>query len=117
MEEKATLLESLFERTRSLVTTSFSLVKLKTIDKTADIVSSIVYKVIFFVIVFFVIIMLNIGLALWLGTLLGNAYLGFLAVGAFYIVVALIFHFAQHSLVRKPMRNSIIKQLLDQNKN
>lgn len=116
MEERATLLESLFERTKSLAATSFNLIKLKAIDKSADIVSSLVYKVLFFVIVFFIISMLNIGLALWIGSLLGSAYLGFLVVGLFYIVLALIFHFAQHSLIKKPLRNAIIKQLLDQNK-
>jgi hypothetical protein len=114
MEEKATLLESLFERTVSFVKTTVNLYKLKAIDKSADILSTVIHKVLLVVILFFVISMVNVGLALWIGSLLGSAFVGFFLLGLFYFVLALILLLGQNSLVKKPLRNSIIKQLLNQ---
>ena len=51
MEDKATLIESLFEKAEEYAKTNFDLFKLKAIDKSADVVSSIVAKLAIIIVV------------------------------------------------------------------
>ena len=75
MEENTKLLESLLEKASDYGKTSFELVKLKTIDKTADVVSSMVPHSVVFVLIALFMLFLNLGLALWLGDILGHSFL------------------------------------------
>jgi hypothetical protein len=113
MEEQKGLIESLIEKGEQYGKTTIELLKLKTLDKSADVVSNLVswLIVVIFILMFFLI--LNIGVALWLGELLGNSYFGFFAVAGFYALFALIFGIFRKQLIKKPVSNSIIKQVLD----
>lgn len=84
MENNENLIESLIERAAEYSKTSFELVKLKALDKSADVVSTCITHSV--VIAFFLSFMffLNFGLALWLGEILGKTFYGFLIVAAFY---------------------------------
>jgi hypothetical protein len=67
--------------------------------------------VVIFAVLFFLI--LNIGVALWLGDLLGKSYYGFFAVSGFYAVLALFFFIFRDQMIKKPLNNSIINQVLE----
>jgi hypothetical protein len=67
--------------------------------------------VIIFALLFFLI--LNIGIALWLGELMGKSYFGFFVVAGFYAFIIIIFSVFRKRLVKKPINDSIVKQVLD----
>ena len=112
MEEKVRLLESLFEKAEVYATTNVDLFKLKAIDKSADVVSSLASRLAFVIIVTLITLMVNIGLALWIGELLGKSYFGFFIVAGFYILVACILFFFRQQLIKSPVNDSIIIQML-----
>lgn len=111
--EDQTLIENLIEKGEQYGKTTIELLKLKTLDKSADVVSNIVSwaVVIVFAVLFFLI--LNIGVALWLGELFGKAYYGFFAVSGFYALLAIVFGIFRKQLIKKPLNNSIVEQVLD----
>jgi len=113
MDEQSGLIESLIEKGEQYGKTTLELLKLKTLDKSADVASNLVswLIVIIFVVLFFLI--LNIGVALWLGELLGKSYYGFFVVSGFYALLALIFVIFRKQLIKDPLNNSIVKQVLE----
>jgi len=115
MEEKATLIESLFEKSEAYAKINLDLYKLKAIDKSADVVSTILSKIILFVVVLLLIISLNTGLAFWIGELVGKWYYGFFIVAAFYVLVALILYYFP-GLIKSPVNDSIILKMLNTKK-
>ena len=111
MEDKAAI-HSLFEKAEAYAKTNVDLFKLKAIDKSADVVSSLVARIAIIVVVLLIAVMINIGLALWIGELLGKSYLGFFIIAAFYIIVALILHYNRGKMIKAPINDSIILQML-----
>jgi phosphoglycerol transferase MdoB-like AlkP superfamily enzyme len=113
MDDRAGLIESLIEKGEQYGKTTLELFKLKTLDKSADVASNLVswLIVVIFAVLFFLI--LNIGIALWIGELLGKSYYGFFVVAGFYAVLALVFGIFRKQLIKKPMNNSIITQVLE----
>jgi hypothetical protein len=113
LDEQSVLIETLLEKGEQYGKTTLELLKLKTLDKSADVVSNMVSWIVVavFAVLFFLI--LNIGIALWLGELMGKSYYGFFAVSGFYAVLALIFTVFRKQLIKEPMNNSIITQVLE----
>lgn len=113
MEKPVQQIESLIEKGEQYGKTTLELLKLKTIDKSSDVVSNLVswIVVIVFAVLFFTIV--NIGIALWLGELMGKSYLGFFVVAGFYGFFTLIFGIFRKQLLKRPVNNSIVKQIID----
>jgi hypothetical protein len=113
MEKSKELIETLIEKGEEYGKTTLELVKLKTIDKSSDVISNLVswLIVILFAVMFFT--LLNIAIALWLGEIMDNSSYGFFAVAGFYALLTLVFLIFRKQLVKKPVNNSIVKQLLD----
>ena len=111
--EDQTLIENLIEKGEQYGKTTLELLKLKTLDKSADVISNLVswLIVVIFAVLFFLI--LNIGIALWIGELLGKTYYGFFVVAGFYALLALIFGIFRKQIVKNPVNNSIIEQVLE----
>jgi hypothetical protein len=112
MEDNIKMIELLLERAIDYGKTSFELVKLKTLDKTADLASSLIPHTVIFVLIASFLFFLNLGLAFWLGEILGQIYLGFFAVGAFYGFMALVFYLFMRKWLKKTIRNYFIKKVL-----
>ena len=112
MEEKEPSLRLLIESLESYIKTSFQLYKYKATVKVAEIISDLVFLSIIFLISVFSIIMLNIALALWLGWLLGQTYLGFLAMAGLYLMVGLFVYLLRIRLIKTPVSNLVVKNLL-----
>lgn len=115
MEQKSTLIESLFEKSEAYAKTNLDLFKLKVIDNTASVVSTVLSKLVFYIAVLLIIFSISTGVALWVGELLGKVYYGFFIVAAFYILVALLLHFVP-GLIKSPVNNSIILNMLNNHK-
>jgi len=113
MDEQSGLIESLIEKGEQYGKTTLELLKLKTLDKSADVVSNLVSWLIVFIFAVLFFLILNIGVALWLGELLGKSYYGFFVVSGFYALLALIFGIFRKQIVKNPVNNSIITQVLE----
>lgn len=113
MDEQSEFIESLIEKGEQYGKTTLELLKLKTLDKSADVASNLVswLIVVIFAVLFFLI--LNIGVALWIGELLGKSYYGFFAVSGFYALLAILFFLFRKQLIKNPVNNSIITQVLE----
>jgi len=113
MDEQSGLIESLIAKGEQYGKTTLELLKLKTLDKSADVASNLVswLIVVIFAVLFFLI--LNIGVALWIGELLGKSYYGFFVVSGFYALLAIVFAVFRKSLIKNPVNESIITQVLD----
>ncbi len=113
MNNETNSIEPLLERLEVYGKTSYELIKLKTLDKTANVVSTMVSRG-FFVIVFSIFFCcINIGLALWLGDLIGKAYYGFFCVAGFYAIVSVVLYFYMHAWIKKTVGDSIVLQMMN----
>ncbi len=111
MEDKASLIEPLIERAKEYGQTSYDLIKLKVLDKTADLGSTLVVHSILLIVLSMFLLIINIGIALWFGDILGKSYYGFFIVGVFYLIIGIVLMFMQPG-IKIRVNSSIIKQAL-----
>lgn len=116
MESNATTNENIFEKAENYTRTSLELVKLRTVSASADVLSTITSKIAVGAVVAFFTLFLNIGLSLWIGKELGEYYYGFFILAGFYLIVAIVLHTFQHSLIKTPIGNMIIMSILKETK-
>ena len=114
MSTSKSLIELLFEKIEEYGKTNYELIKFKLLRATAIIVPSLISKLIVVLVFFFFTLILSIGIAYFLSELLGNLYIGFFIVAIFYLVIGIIFHFYLYKWIKKPIGDSIVKQLLKQ---
>jgi len=112
MEDYARLFETLLERVADYFKTTVELVKLKAVEKITDLISSLIPHAFIIGILISALLFLNVGLALWLGYILGNMYLGFLAVGAFHAFLAVVFRLFFYKGIKRIVTRQLIKELL-----
>jgi hypothetical protein len=114
MNDNTTPIATLFERAEDYSKTTLKLLKLTAVDKSAEIISSLVSLIVVGMTIVLSLIIISIGVALWLGKLLGDTYYGFFIIGAFYMLLAILFNVFSKQWVKYPVSNSIIKQMLKQ---
>ncbi len=113
MNEPTGLIESLIEKGEQYGKTTLELLKLKTLDKSADMISNLISWLVVMILAILFFVPFNIGVALWLGEILGEAYLGFFVVSGFYAFWVIIFAIFRNTLIKRPINNSIISQVLE----
>lgn len=114
MIDDSTPIATLFERAEDYTKTSIKLLKLNAVDKSAEIVSSLFSLLVVSMTVVLSIVIISLGVALWLGKLLGDTFYGFFIIGAFYMVLAILFRVFREQWLKYPISNSIIKQMMKQ---
>jgi len=112
MESNSTAIEALFERVEDYSKTTIELFKLDAIDKSAEIASSIAARLIIGTGIVLFVLILNIGIALWIGELTGKLYFGFFIVAGCYIPILILLYGFRRALIKTPVSNSIISQIL-----
>ncbi len=112
-ENESTPIETLFEKAEAFGKTSLELYRLKAIEKLATITSDLVSNIVLILCVALFFMMLNIGIALWVGDLLGHAYLGFLIVSGVYLLAFLLIYAMREKFIKDPISKSIIEKSLD----
>ena len=112
-EEKTPTLESLIDSVENYGKTSIDLAKLKAIRKVSEVVSSLAASVVVIFMTILCIFIFSIGLSLWIGDYLGKPYWGFFIIAGVYLLVAIICHAASKQLIKTPVSNSILKNILD----
>ena len=112
MEVKPILIESLLERTEQYAKTSYELLKLKSLSKTANVMSALLSRLLLVIILSFFALTLSTAIALWLGDILGKNYYGFLIVALFYGLTGIVFLFI-HPSIKSRINDLIITQILN----
>ena len=112
MDSQTNLIEPLLEKAETYSKTSFELLRLKALAKTADVTSTLFSRSLFILLVSFFAFTINIAVALWLGDVLGKNYYGFLIVAGFYALASIILLIV-HPSIKIRVNNTIIRQLFD----
>lgn len=111
MQNEKHFMEPLLERIQDYGKTSYELVKLKTIDKSAGFLSELASRTVMIFIFSFFLIFASVGLACWLGEILEKIYFGFFIVAGFYVfLLGVLFLFFKRK-IKKSFANSIISHL------
>ena len=113
MENKPTSVEELFYKLKDYGETSLDLLKLKAINKVSGFLSNLIVGIFLIVLLFLVLICITIGLGLLIGAWLGNAYWGFFIMVAIYIIIGLVLFSGRKKILKEPVSNSLIKELID----
>lgn len=113
MENKRAPIASLFESANDYLETRIDLLKLKAVDKSSDIISSLVSNIVISVILIFGVFILNIGLSIWLGNVMGQVWYGFVVVGGFYTLAAILLIVFKAKWVKGPLTDIFIKKMLN----
>lgn len=116
MADNTTPIATLIDRVQDYSKATIELLKINAIDKSAEVVSSLVSQLVFIITIALAFLIVNIGVALWVGKLLGDSFYGFFVIVGFYAILAILLHVFHHSLIKYPVSNSIIRQMLKQKK-
>jgi hypothetical protein len=104
---------NLYEKAKEYVEASIEIYKLQAINTSADVVSTLAHKAILILIISTFIIFFNVAMALLIGDMLSSYFKGFLVVSLFYLIAALVVHFFNVTLIKKPVSNIIISKMMD----
>ena len=116
MDNIFTQLQQLAEEVKQYVNVKIDLVKLNLAERLSGIVANSAAAIISAVIFLFFVFFLSIGLALFLSSVIGKSYAGFLIVAGIYLIMGLFIWYRRESLIQMPIMNAIIRQLFDDNR-
>jgi len=88
------------------------LVKLESIVIAANIASSLASSLLLLVLGLLILFMFNFAFAFWIGKLLGDIALGFLSVGALYLVIFIFYIFISKDKLELRIKDQIVKSAL-----
>jgi hypothetical protein len=112
MKENTMLAEMLINKIEEFASSSMELAKLKLIRKFADVVSFIATQMLNALLLLFFFLFANIGLALWLGSLTGELFYGFLLVAGFYLLLYIVVGVFFKGGFRKYIKKTLINYLI-----
>jgi hypothetical protein len=91
----------LVDKVERFTKNTIEILKLKSKDKLVSISSTLILYFIFIITIFFLMLMVNFAMALWLGVYFHHFLFGFLVVGLFYLIVAILVMLFMSTLKRK----------------
>jgi Putative Actinobacterial Holin-X, holin superfamily III len=115
MENKPANVEDLFEKLKEYADIRVNLFKLKSIHKISGFMSSVIASLVLVILLCALLLCVTIGVALLIGALIGKTYLGFFIVAGIYLIVGLVFYSNRGKLIKTPISNKLIKELIDEN--
>ena len=112
MNDAFTSVEKLLEQIQTYIQTSFDLIKLRAVSKSADSASSMGAVFVISITAVIFLLMISLGMAFWIGQLTGSLHEGFFIVSAFYAILTLCLFFFRKKWLKSPIQNSIISNIL-----
>ena len=107
----------LADHVEQLATTYYKLGVLKVTQKASEVTSQVVAGVVTFIVAFFVVLFAGFGLSWWIGDMLDNRAAGFFLVGAFFLVIMIVFLMLRKQTILPFFRNLIVSKMYeDKNK-
>ena len=106
-------ISDLADNIREYIETRIEIIKLETADSGASAVSSMVSWGVIIVIGFLSLLTLSVGASIGIGYMVDNFAIGFFIITGFYILVGLLLYAYRDKWLRKPLANTIIKNLYD----
>ena len=88
------------------------LAKLESIVILANVASSLASSLLLLILGFLIMLMFNFAFAFWIGKLLGDIALGFVAVGGFYTIILMIYMFISKDKVELKIKDQIVKSAM-----
>jgi hypothetical protein len=113
MQEENNPFEKLTDNLKEYANMRYDIVTLKITQKAANIGSQTTAILLIGIVMSFFLLFINISVALYLSSLLDSRYIGFFIVAGFYFVLSLIFIIGRKKLIINPLRNLIVKQILN----
>ncbi|HKC66859.1 MAG TPA: phage holin family protein [Bacteroidia bacterium] len=113
MQEENNPFEKLTDNLKEYVNTHYDIITLKATQKAANVGSHTVALLLIGMIVSLFLLFINIAVGFYLSALLHNSYAGFFIVAGFYLLLTLIFIIGRKKLIIHPLRNFIVKQILN----
>ena len=113
MQEANNPFENLTENLKEYANTRYDLVTLKITQKAANMGSQTIAIVLIGMVISLFLLFVNIAVALYLSSVLNSRYIGFFIVAGFYLLLTLIFIIGRKKLIITPLRNLIVKQILN----
>jgi hypothetical protein len=106
--------DKLFLHVREYVEARVRLVSLDLHDKASRGASGVAAGIIFLVFGIFILLFFSLAASWWIGRQTGEPFMGFLAVGGFYLVIGLLIYINRNSWIRKPVINAFLKNIADE---
>ncbi len=113
MKETERLIDNLAAKAESYGYSTIELAKLKSIKSAAKATGVVGTKLVLGTGIVLFLLISSMGASFWLGELLESTYLGFLGVAGCYLVIMLILYLFRKWLIKRPIENTVIKELLD----
>lgn len=109
--------EDLVKHIREYIDVRLNSAKLSVAEKTSLVVSNIIAGILVLSVFLFVIVFAGIALAYALAEWTGRLYAGFLIVAGLYFLLAVIIWISKDRLLRMPVFNSILNELISDDNN
>ncbi|MDQ3051487.1 MAG: phage holin family protein [Bacteroidota bacterium] len=106
-------INNLADNIKEYIETRIEIIKLETADSGASAVSSLMSWAIIVIVGFLFLFTLSIGSAIGIGYLTENFALGFFIVTGVYLLIGLVLYVNRSNWLRKPLINTIIKNIYD----
>ncbi len=103
--------EDMIGKVKGHITTYYELMLLKGTEKISFVLSEIGSRLLIVPIIVFSAFFLSFGAAYYISSVLENKYLGFLIIGGAYLILAFLVLSFRKTLLARPFRNRIIKEM------
>lgn len=100
--------QKLIEKVSEYVKVRKELAILKTVDKGSEVAASLISNVLILLFAVLAFLFGSFALGFYLSEILANSYSGFLIVGGFYLLIAIILNIVKDSYLEKKFMNLII---------
>jgi len=105
-------IEELTESIKSYLNTNFELFKYQGIERSSVIIADLVSKLLVGLILLFFVFFTSLWACFYLSAYFGDNYSGIAIVAGFYLLLGLIIYLVRKKLVVKPLRDKIIRNML-----
>ncbi len=103
-------MEGLTDSLKEYADTNYELIKLEVIENSSVITAGIISTLLVGVMLVFFTFFISLYVAYYLSDQIGENHIGFVIVGAFYLLLTIIIYTNKNKLLEQPIRNSIIRR-------
>jgi hypothetical protein len=108
-------IEGLSDSVKQYLLLNCEIIKLEVTKKTSEIGAYIFSSLLLVIALFLFVFALSMGVGFYLSALLGDTFSGFAIIAGFYLLISIIVLIGRKKLIEKPLRNKIIRKLLNNN--